>query len=59
VHNSVPYIYLFLFSTCFGHPCAHHQERITVSMRHWYLSHCMSGIWSADQMPLIQCDKYQ
>ena len=25
---------IFLFSTCFGHPCAHHQERITVSMRH-------------------------
>jgi len=24
--------YLFLFSTCFGHPCAHHQEKVTVSM---------------------------
>jgi len=32
------YIYLFLFSTCFGHPSAHHQETITVPMRHWYLS---------------------
>ena len=32
------FIYLFLFSTCFGHPSAHHQEKITVSMRHWYLS---------------------
>jgi len=21
------YIYLYLFSTCFGHPCAHHQEK--------------------------------
>ena len=65
----------FLFSTCFGQPCAHHQEKllylcvasgllvsllymfratmcpssgeITVSMRHWYFSLCMSGDWSA------------
>ena len=35
------YIYLSLFSTCFGHPSAYHQEKITVSMRHWYLSLCM------------------
>ena len=41
VPNSVSYIYLFLFSTCFGHPSAHHQEKITISMRHWYLSLCM------------------
>jgi len=24
------FIYLFLFSTCFGHPRAHHQEKIAV-----------------------------
>ena len=40
-------MYLFHFSTCFGHPCAHHQEEITVSMRHWCLSLCMGGVWSA------------
>jgi len=34
-------------STCFGHPCAHHQEKIAVSMRHWYLSLCMGGVRSA------------
>ena len=39
--------YLFLFSTCFGHPSAHHQEKITVFMRQWYLSLCMDGVWSA------------
>ena len=47
MHNSVEYICLFLFSTCFGHPRAHHQEKIAVSMRHWYLSLCMGGVWSA------------
>jgi hypothetical protein len=38
------FIYLFLLPTSFGHPCAHHQEKITVSMRHWYLSLCMYGV---------------
>ena len=52
-------IYLFLFSTCFGRPCAHHQENITVSMRHWHLSLCMGGVWSADQTPPIQSDMCQ
>jgi hypothetical protein len=33
-------IYLLLFSTCFGHPFAPHQEKITVSMRHSCLSLC-------------------
>ena len=28
-------------------PSAHHQEKITVSIRHWYLSLCMGGVWSA------------
>ena len=51
--------YLFLFSTCFGHPCAHHQEEITVSMWQWYLSLWMGGVWPADQTPPIHCDKYQ
>ena len=27
-------IYLLLFSTCFGQLCAHHQEKITASVRH-------------------------
>ena len=39
------YIYLRLFSTCFGHSSAHHQEKITASMRHWYLSLLMHDIW--------------
>ena len=60
-------ICLYLFSKCFGHPCAHHQEKMAVSMRHWYLLLCMGGVWSAgwisiqtaDQTPLIQSDKYQ
>jgi len=67
VHNSVLYIYLFLFSTYFGHPCAHHQENITVSMRQLYLSLCMGGVWSAGWIEIqpekqtqpIQSDKYQ
>ena len=33
-----------VFSTCFGHPHAHHQEKNTVSMRHLYLSLCMGGV---------------
>ena len=41
------FIYLFHFPTCFGHPCAHHQEKIVVSMEHWYLSLCIGGVWSA------------
>ena len=40
---------------------------ITVFMRHWYLSLCMGGVWSAgcieiqpaDQTPPNQNDKYQ
>ena len=36
-------ICLFHFSTCFGYPCAHHQEEITVSMRHW----CCQSVWVA------------
>jgi len=41
------YMYLCLFCTCVGHPSAHHQEKITVSMRYWYLSLWMGGVWSA------------
>ena len=59
--------YLCLFSTCFGHPSAHHQAINTVSIQHWYLSLCKCGVWSAgwfsiqpaDQTPPIQSDKYQ
>jgi len=40
---------------------------IDVSMRHWYLSLCMGGVWSArwgslqpvEKTPPIQSDKYQ
>ena len=43
------------------------RRKIAVSMRHWYLSLCMGGVWSAgwikiqpaDQTPPIQIDKYQ
>jgi len=53
MHNSFQYSYSFLFSTCFGHPCAYHQEKITVSMRHWCLSYFMGGVWSADVVGFI------
>jgi len=62
------FIYLFLFSRCFGRPCAHHHEKITVSMRQWHLSLCMGAVWSAgwietiqpaDRTPPTQSDKYQ
>ena len=51
---------------CFRHTSAHHQEKITVSMRHWYLSLLMGGVWSAgwvqirpaDQTLPIESDKY-
>ena len=45
-----------------------YREKITVSVRHWYLSLCMDGVWSAewieliqpaDQTPPTQIDKYQ
>ena len=48
-----------------GHSCAHHQEKIAVLVRHWYLSLCMGGVWftgwiqPADQTPYMQSDKYQ
>ena len=42
--NLFKYIYLCLFSTCFGHPSAHHQEKIAVSMRNLYLSLWMGGV---------------
>jgi len=60
--NHLVFIYLFLFFTCFGHPCAHHQEQIAVSMRHWYMSLCMGDDWSTgwifnpDQKQTIQSD---
>ena len=30
---------------------------ITVSMRHWYLSHCMCGVWSAGWIEIQPADK--
>jgi len=38
---------LFLFSTCFGHPCAHHQEKLLYLCDTGRLSHCMGGVRSA------------
>jgi hypothetical protein len=35
------------------------RRKIAVSVQQWYLSLCMGGVWSADQMPPIQSDKYQ
>jgi len=46
VHKSFQYTNLLLFSTGFGHPCAPNQDKITETMRRWYLSHCMDGVWS-------------
>ena len=37
---------------------AHHQEKNALSMRHWYLSLCMGGAWSAGWIsiqPPYQC----
>ena len=59
-------IYLFFFPKSLRHPCAHHQEKITVYMGHWYLSLCMGGVLSPDwisiqpahQTPPIQRNKY-
>ena len=31
-------IYLFQFSTCFEHPCAHHQENQLYEYDIWYMS---------------------
>jgi hypothetical protein len=41
------YIYLRPFSTRFGLSSAHHQEKIAVLIRHWYLPLYMGGVWSA------------
>ena len=57
----ISFLYMFRATMC---PSS---GEITVSMRHWYLSLCMGGVWSAgwisiqpaDQTPPIQSDKYQ
>jgi len=69
VHNSFGFIY---FSSL--HVSGIHvpiiRRKIAVPMRHWYLSLCMVGVWSAgwigldsmqpaDQTPPIKSDKYQ
>ena len=51
-------VYLCLLSTCFGQPIALHQEKIALSMRQWYLSFCVGGLWSVEQTPRTQSDKY-
>ena len=33
-------IYVFQFSTCFEHPCAHHQENKLYQYDIWYMSLC-------------------
>jgi hypothetical protein len=51
VHNSF-FVCLFLFSTCFGQLCAHHQEKLTVSLRHLvFVALCgwSSGMQSGSQ----------
>ena len=59
------------FSPCFGHSYVHNQEKIAVSMRRWYLSLSMGGVWSAgwveiavsfqpaERTPPTQSDKHQ
>ena len=47
VPKSVQYTYLFLLSKCLWNPCAPHQEKITETLRRWYLSHCSDWVWSA------------
>jgi len=42
---------LFIFSTCFGRLCAHHQEKWLYLCDTWYLSHCMNDVWHADSHP--------
>jgi len=32
--------------------CAHHQQKVTVSMRHWYFSLWMGGVWSSTRRHL-------
>jgi len=54
----LPNIFISLLCMFRANVC-HHQEKITVFMRHWYLSFCVGGVWSADQTPPIQSDKYQ
>jgi len=50
--------YLFPFATCFGQPCAHHQEKLPYLCD---IGICHSGVklQPADQTPPIQSDKYQ
>jgi len=35
------HIYLFQFSTCFEHSCAHHQENQLYQYDTWYMSLCV------------------
>jgi len=60
-------VYLFLFSTCFGQPCPHHQEKLLylcdTGACHsvWAVSGLLVGVslQPADQTPPIQSDKHQ
>jgi hypothetical protein len=35
------FVCLFLFSTCFGQLCAHHQKKVLYQCDTWYLSLCV------------------
>ena len=58
---------LFLLSTCFGQPCAHHQEKVLylcdtgICHSVWVASVLLVGVklQPADQTPPIESDKYQ
>ena len=60
-------VYLFLFSTCFGQPSAHHQGKLLylcdtgICHSVWVASDLLVGVklQPADQTPPIQSDKYQ
>ena len=41
------YLFISLLFMFWASTCSSSGEIITVSMRHWYLSLCMGGVWSA------------
>jgi len=51
-----PLLYLFHFSTRFGHPCAYHQEEITVCHSIWLASSLLVG-WKSNQQTRRQTYK--
>jgi len=45
---------LFLFSICFGQPCAHHQENWLYQYDIWYMPLCIDGVQVWMRLRLIQ-----